>query len=78
MADIIVRKPKKAKSGKTNRKFGRWSRAPSMKIYMAVGRAEINAKKRKERHLRWQQRKRDQLVRRAAGKKGLHPHQPTV
>ncbi len=34
------------KGGKKNRKFGRGSRSPSMKAYVATNRLEINRKKR--------------------------------
>lgn len=44
--------PVKAKGGKKQRKFGRWSRAPSMKAYKAVGRFSINKEKRRVKHLK--------------------------
>lgn len=38
------------KGGKKNRKYGRWSRAPSMKAYVATDRLLLNRLKRAERH----------------------------
>lgn len=41
-----------AKGGKKQRKFGRWSRAPSMKAYKALSRLDINKEKRRVKHLK--------------------------
>lgn len=45
MSDQIHRR-----GGKKNRKHGRWSRAPSMKMYVGTKRLEINKAKRAARH----------------------------
>lgn len=59
-----MEKPKKHKGGRKNRKFGRWSRAPSMRIYQATGRGERNKARRIEKHRRAVFRARDRRAER--------------
>lgn len=46
------------RKGKKNRKHGRWSRAPSMRRYVAENRYESNKRRRVDKHLRRMAKKR--------------------
>lgn len=53
------------KGGRKNRKYGRGSRAPSMKAYKLQDRCSINKAKRIARHARWMVKKAAKLARSA-------------
>lgn len=63
--EVQIKKSKKSKGGKKNRKYGRWGRAPAMKHYVAAGRCQINAEKRRIRHLKRMKKQRDKVAKRA-------------
>lgn len=50
--------PIRRRGGKKNRKHGRWSRAPSMRVYVATNRLAINRARRIEKDRRLKERAR--------------------